>query len=284
VLVPPVSAGNPLTAGIEEAIVQANATVESLNEVDNLKAGATALLVARSGARTLPLVAVQTFGKGRVLGVASDTFWRWGTRPEPLHTAYGTFWRQAVRNLTGQIEGGQNLSVKWNREYYRPGEQATGTIRVIGVANAEAVRFNATLTNRDQAIPIAVEPTPGETNTFTASLLFHERGQYGFRLVCYRADRILESYEKTFSVAPAATEGSRLELDETFLKQLAERGGGTFVREHDANRIREGLTSNVNDTTIVLESSLAEAGPWFFLITLGVLIFEWALRRWMNLI
>jgi uncharacterized membrane protein len=284
VLVPPASAGHPLTAGIEEAVVQANATVDSLNQVDSLKPGATSLLVARSGARSLPLVAVQPFGKGKVLAVASDTFWRWGTRPEPLRTAYGTFWRQAIRNLTGQTEGGQNLSVKWDREYYRPGEPATGTIHVLGVANTEVLRFSASLTSGNQIVPVVVEPAAGETNAFVINLRFRQRGEDSLRLVAYRSDRVLETYEKTFVVAPLAPEGSRLELDETFLARLAERGGGIFVRERDAGRIVEGLGTGLSDKTVLLESSLAEAGPWFFLTVLVVLLLEWSLRRSMNLI
>jgi uncharacterized membrane protein len=284
VLVPPGSAGHPLTAGIEEAVVQAAATVESLNQIDSIKPGATLLLAARSGLRTMPLIAIHTFGKGKVLAVASDTFWRWGTRPEPLRSAYGTFWRQAVRNLTGQTEGGQNLSIKWNREYYRPGEQAVGAIRVTGVANTDVLRFSASLTHLNQSASVTVEPAPGETNSFLLNLRFRERGEYGLRLVVYRSDRVLESYEKTFTVAPVAPEGSRLEVDETFLKRLAERGGGVFVRERDADQIRERMTAGGTEKNVVLESSLIEAGPWFFLIVLAVLISEWALRRSMNLI
>ena len=117
--------------------------LDSVNQVADLKPGATALLTARLGAREVVVIAVLPFGKGKVLGIASNTLWKWATQPEPLRAAYGLFWRQAIRHLTGKSEGGQNLAVSFDKDYYRPGEQALGEIRVT-TANAEALRATIT--------------------------------------------------------------------------------------------------------------------------------------------
>jgi hypothetical protein len=280
---PPAASGHPMLAGVEEAVVRGSAVLESVNLVGELKPAATVLLNARVGPRSVPVVAFQPFGKGKVLALASNTLWKWATGREELRVAYGLFWRQALRNLAGKAEGGQNLGVKWDRAFYRPGEQALLTINVLGLPSAEGLRFTASLASTNQVTPITVEPLVGQPGAFTASLRFRQRGDYGFRLVAYRGERVLESYEKAFSVGPLAGEGSRLELNEAFLKRLAERGGGAYLREDQAGQLLEQVTAVLAQKSIRAESSLAEAGPYFALAFVLVLAMEWTMRRRMNL-
>ena len=153
--VPPTGMGNPILATVEDIVSRGDATLEAVNQVDELKPGATALLDARVNGRELAAVATQPFGKGRVMAIASNTFWKWAMQPDPLGSAYGLFWRQAVRQLTGKTEGGQNLDVHWDKDYYRPGELAAGEIRVVN-PNASAVDFTATLAGKGQPVPVTV--------------------------------------------------------------------------------------------------------------------------------
>jgi len=201
---------------------------------------------------------------------------------EPLRSAYGLFWRQAVRNLTGKTEGGQNLSVRWDKDFYRPGDQAAGEIRVLG-GGAGVLRFTASLSRKDVSQPLEVAPLPGQPQTYQVKPLFRDRGDYDFRLVAYQGDRVLEAYEKTFPIAPRVEEGSRLELDEVFLKHAATLGGGVYYREADAAQFIERIASRPLRKVAVEESSLVEAGPWFVLVFLAVLVLEWTLRRKVNL-
>jgi len=291
VRVPPMGLGNPILATVEEAVAQGGATLESVNVVSELKPGATPLLSAQIGSRDLSVAAVQPFGKGKVMAIASNTLWRWATQPEPLRSAYGLFWRQAVRVLTGKVEGGQNLAVRWDKDFYRPGEQAVAEIRVLG-SGVGVPRFTARLarlrgygeSGADQAAPPAgVEPTPGQPQTFQLKLRFRERGEFGLRLVAYQGDRVLETYEKNFSIAPLVAEGSRLEVDEPFLKQLAARGGGAFFREAEADGLVAHLADKHARRLTVQESSIVEAGPWFAGLFALVLVAEWVIRRKLGL-
>jgi uncharacterized membrane protein len=280
--VPPTGAGNPILATVEDIVARGDAALDAVNQLDELKPGATALLDARVDGRELAVVATQPFGKGKVMGIASSTLWKWAAQPEPLGSAYGLFWRQAVRILTGKTEGGQNLAVRWDKDFYRPGEMVTGEIRVLN-PKADALQFTATLTAKNQATPATVEPVAGQPQTFSVKLRFHERGDYNFRLVAYQGGRVLETYEKNFPVAPQAAEGSRLEVDDLFLKKLAESGGGAYFRENEAGRLPARFAVNNSHKVTVEESSLAEAGPWFLLVFLAVLVFEWILRRKLGL-
>jgi hypothetical protein len=280
-------------ATVEGILAQNQATLDSVNPVAEIKAAATPLLNARLGARELPVVALQPFGKGKVLGIASNTLWKWATQPEPLRSAYGLFWRQAIRNLTGKIESGHYLSVRFDKDFYRPGEPASVEIRVAG-ARPEPPRFNASLSltsplgpargGPDQPSPVPIEPLPGQSQAWHATLRFRERGEYVFRLVAYQNDRVLEVCEKNLAVAPLLPEGARLEIDEPFLRQLAQRGGGAYFRETEANQLLQHLGGQRTRQVTVQESSLVEAGPWFLLALLAILLLEWILRRKMGLL
>jgi hypothetical protein len=253
-----------------------------LNRVGELKPNATPLLTAQLGERAVAVVAMQPFGKGKVLAIATDTLWKWALQPEPLRSAYGLFWRQAVRNLTGKTEGGQNLAVRWDKDFYRPGDEAVGEIQVLG-GGAGVLRLTATLSSKGQSAAIAVSPEPGQAQSFQVKPRFRERGEYDFRLVASQGDRVLETYEKNFPIAPLVEEGSRLELDEVFLKRLAGLGGGVFLREDQAGQFLEQAVAGHLRKVAVEESALVEDGPWFVVVFLVVLVVEWTLRRKFNL-
>ena len=279
VSIPAAGQGHPIVAGLAESL-----TLSSVNSPGGLKAGATALLSVNLGGRTVPVVAVQPFGKGRVLGIASNTQWEWARQSEALRNSYGLFWRQAVRNLTGKTEGSRYLAVQWDQAQYRPGEQASVGIRLTGLAGNPPVRLSATLsyTNQPQSIP--VDPRPGRANEFVAQCRFKERGEYGFRVVAYQGEAVVDSYEKMVPVAPPLAEGSRLELDEAALKKLAESSGGAYFDETQAGEIGKTLAARFLEKSITTETPLVTAGPYFSVLVLVLCGIEWWLRRKVNLV
>ena len=279
VSIPPTGQGHPIVAGLTEPL-----TLSSVNSPGGLKAGATALLSVNLGGRTVPVVAVQSFGKGRVLGIASNTQWEWARQSDALRNAYGLFWRQTVRNLTGKTEGSRYLAVQWDQAQYRPGEQASVGIRLTGLAGNLPVRLSATLSFTSQLQSIPVDPRPGRANEFMAQCRFKERGEYGFRLVAYQGEAVVDSYEKLVPVAPPLAEGSRLELDEDALKKLSERSGGAYFHESQADEIGKTLAARFLEKSITTETPLVTAGPYFAMLVLALCGIEWWLRRKANLI
>ena len=279
VTIPGTGQGHPIVAGLDLPL-----TLSSANSPGALKPGATALLSANLGGHTVPVVAVQPFGKGRVLGIASNTQWEWARKSDALRNAYGLFWRQAVRNLTGKTEGSRYLAVQWDQEHYRPGEQATVGLRLTGLTGNQPVRLSATLSFNNQSQPIPVDPRQGRANEFVAQCRFKERGEYGFRLVAYQGEAVLDSYEKAVPVAPPLAEGSRLELDEEALKKLAEKTGGAYFHESQADEIGKTLAARFLEKAITTETPLVTAGPYFALVVLALCVTEWWLRRKVNLI
>lgn len=269
--------------GVEDQLIRQGAIIESVNLVGDLKVGAIPLLETRAAGRLITVVGMQNYDRGKVLGVASNTMWKWAAKSETLRAAYGIFWRQAIRHMTGKDEGGRVFKIKWDKEAYRPGEQAVPEIRVAGQQNVEGIRWVATQMYKKQTTPLTVEPIQGQTGAYFTKVRLRERGEYGFKLVAYRGENILESYEKVLRVAPMVDEGAHLELDEAFLTKLAERGSGVYYKEDQGDQLVKRITAGLWRKVVAVEASLVQTGPYFALLFVLILIVEWVMRRKQNL-
>jgi hypothetical protein len=281
------------------------AFIESINLSGSLRSGAVNLLDASVGNRTVSVVALQRFGQGQTMGVATNTLWKWTQVSDVLKQAYSHFWRQSVRNLSQWEEGERFVGVKWDKKGYRPGEQASATIRVAGRYNPGQLHLKATLTphklspneSREPAPnlqrpgsvsigaaqPVSVEPVMGRENTFRAEMVFSKRAEYLFEVQAYVGEKLLESYEKILVVGPGVNEGANLEVDHAFLDDLAMRSGGAYFRETDFENLVETLRSRIMNFAVSMEIPLVQDKYIYILIFLGILTLEWTMRRKMNL-
>jgi len=294
--------GQPSSAGFDKTgRWPAGATIESINLTGSLRSGAINLLDASVGSRPVSVVALQRFGQGQTMGVATNTLWKWTQASEVLKQAYSHFWRQSVRNLSQWEEGERFVGVKWDKKGYKPGEQASATIRVAGRYNPGQLHLKATLTPHPSSLvsrpsslvtgsgsigagqPVSVEPMMGRENTFRAEMVFSKRAEYLFEVQAYVGEKLLESYEKTLVVGPSVNEGANLEVDHAFLDDLAMRSGGAYFRETDFEKLVETLRSRVLDYAVSLEIPLVQDKYIYILIFLGILMLEWTMRRKMNL-
>lgn len=276
----PPAVSHPVLRGLPEALAGVP-PLASLNRPGPPRPGATVLLTAGSGAETVALAAVQPWGQGRVLGLASDTFWRLDRRG-PGPSAYGFFWRQALRWLAEQAEGGRVLKVSFDRARYRPGETALATVRLAG----EGVTPGLTARLAEEGggeRGLAVE-TSTEAGLSTIQIPFPRRGTWRLRLEASRDGQRIEDFEKTLVVAPTLDEGARLERDDAGLRGLAEARGGIFAGEEDPEPLLRWLAERVRSASIASTTSFAHGTPWFILLLVAALAVEWVLRRRRNLV
>ncbi|MDD2708237.1 MAG: hypothetical protein PHV34_09530 [Verrucomicrobiae bacterium] len=278
------SAQFPMMSGLKELLLQAGkANVESVNLPGSLRANAVPLLMANVGGKSVPIVALMNHGKGKVLGVATNTLWKWNGAGDVLRAAYGRFWRQGIRQLANQTEGGQNLSVQWNQEIWRPGQTAEARIVVTTAVAADKLRLTASLARDNQQEPLDLAPVPGLPGAYAAKTGLLTRGTYAFRLVAYQGNATLGSYEKKLVVAPAVDEGTHLEINNAFLENLAAKGAGLFARENELPKMADQLSRIVQKQTRT-EIPLTHAGYVFPLLLLILMVAEWMIRRRANLV
>ncbi len=281
----PLSAANhSIISEVSELIGQApKAAIDSINLCGPLRPGAINLLDASVAGRTVPVVALQRYGQGQTMAVATNTLWKWTRASKALQQAYGHFWRQAVRSLSQWEEGQRFLAVAWDQSSYRPGEQAQTTIRVAGRYNPGQLHLKATLKADEEPKPVSVKAIIGRENTFDAEMVFSKRAEYLFEVQAYLGEKLLESYEKTLVVGPSLNEGANLQVDHAFLDNLATASGGAYFRESDFEKLTEMLRSRIMEQAISMEIPLVQDRYIYLLIFLGILILEWTVRRKMNL-
>ena len=287
VSVPPSAEQNPAVAGLGEVLefggsnrTSTALAVTSVNTPGEPLPGAEVLLEATAAGRKAPLVLEQRYGKGRVLTMASNTSWLWAREPGASALFYRRFWRQAVRAVSGQTEGGRVLQVSWNKTAFRPGDRMVGTVRVPGMSDA---RVRATVTGADGALrPLPVAGP--ENGAWQVEWLLESRGVWTIQIMAERGAETLDVYRRTMTVSPLPDEGSRLARQDAELTRLALRGHGVYVPEEQADTLRAQLAAYLRPIARVENRSLVSDGPWFLLLVVLTALAELALRRRLNLL
>jgi hypothetical protein len=255
------------------------AAVDSVNLVGALKPGATALLETVIDGRPQPLVAIQAFGKGKVAAIATNTLWRLARSGAEGNSAYGRLWRQLVRHAADVGDQSHLVRVQWDKEHYRPGDEAAPTITVL-TSGASPARLAATLAGEGgEAHALAVESLPGQVGSARTRLHFPERGDYRFRLVVYQDERVADTYDKLLVVAPRLGEGNRLRVDDAMLRAATAAIGAAYAPEFQAEQVLAKLQGTLAGRPTVSEASLVNGNPWYLAGVLALLVTEWVLRR-----
>jgi hypothetical protein len=285
VSIPREGAAHPVVAGLEPLLAQErDISVESLNRPGPLRPAAEALLTATAGDAPVALLAVQPYGKGRTGALASNTLWKWARRSKPLGDAYGLLLRQWVRWAAGESDGGRLIAVRWDRDRYRPGEEATAVITLAG-KETEGATVTATVAGpggRTDSLP--VEPQAGARDAYRLRVPFQGRGLYTVTLAAARSGVVLETVSKAWPVMPFLPEGARLSPDEAWLERLAARGGGAYAPDANAHALVARVRQAAAGHSVTLELPIAQTGPWLALVFFAALATEWILRRRLNLI
>jgi len=292
VMVPPEGVEHSLMSATADILRETTSPVlDSINPVGRLRSGALSLMNASAGGETVAVVALQSYGAGRALGLATDTLWRWGRQQGKISRAYGQFWRDATRYMCGDFDGSTYLTVKWNRDRYRPSEQAVVDIRVAGRHTAGEIRLTGTTKHAGESEELSIEPVAGAGNMFRTRVFFPSRGEYVFSLHAKVAGEPLDAYERTLHVGAAQNEGAELAVDDVFLERLARRGGGYYRPEDQVDELTERVRAMVlasaspHNLPLVSEPDILYGTlPVYILVVMLILVGEWILRRRMNLL
>jgi uncharacterized membrane protein len=273
------------TSGLREDLgASGGASLDSLNQPGGLRPGAIALLNAAISDRTESVVAWQRYGNGQVLGIATNTMWKWAAAGSETRALYGRFWRQAVRGVTKKLEGGSMLGIHWNQEQYRPGEQAVVEVHLRAAGDAGAIRLVGSISGPGGDHDVNLSPVMGQADLYTAKISLAQRGDYTFRLSAYAGANLAESYERVLPVEPMLEEGASPELKEAYLREIAARANGVYAYEKDLDPVRAFLRERIVSQQSAVVVPLVNFWNVFPVLVLLILIGEWLWRRRLNLI
>ncbi len=275
--------------------------LDGANRVRGAKPSAETLLIhpaEKAGLSPMPVVAAQSYGKGRVLALMADTTWKWKFQNEGrgLDSPYYRFWRQSVRWLAGRKDSGdagKELLSAWpDKVEYDPGESVLVEARVRhadGQPREDAV-VEMRLRPPASAIggageasgrplpPVRLERIPLSLGRYQGAFRPAAGGIYRAEVRAADAKGDIASVEFEFIVGRAAGEFDSVDIDELLLKGLAADSGGQFHAVTTAQRIPEELAARQRRIRYTDERDIWNT-PGFFLAFLVFVTAEWILRK-----
>jgi uncharacterized membrane protein len=229
----------------------------------------------------LPVAAVRSFGRGKVMLISTDSSWRWklGAAADPDAAGfYARFWTRAVQYLTGSLDLSK---VKFAPlpDRVPPREPARLSLRVFdegfGPASAADTRLSVTWTGPDgRAREAAARET--EPGAYAIELTGLTPGAHKVRASARVRGRPWGDDEVRFTWEPAQEEP----MDRGWLVKAAAAGGGKFL---DLSTARAEELLDLLPAPRPREETVRRLRPFVspsWLLLAGLLfLLEWALRR-----
>ena len=248
-----------------------------------VKPGASVLLEAKragAAAGTVPLLALQRYGRGQTLAFTATDTWRWRMKMDSKSNAHETFWRQLLRYLVSgtpnQIEvgGEQDVYVMDDTvrvvadirdKHYNPVNDARATARITKPSGATLdvpLRFTSI----------------NEANVYTGEFKADELGQHGIELIAASGSIGQAGAKSTVLVSDLNREFYSAAQNSDLLKRIAAETGGKYYQLADLQSLLDDLTYRKTPYSERVTKDLWDMPINFFLIV-GLLSAEWFLRK-----
>lgn len=260
--------------------------LRTLNSVGSLKPGASELLsVKTSQGEQRPALVTQRFGKGRTGALLVGDLWRWKLhQASPDNEDLEKAWRQTIRWLVGDVpqrvrveairqQDDPNhpleIAVEVNDENFKPLDNASVSIEVS--------------TPTGETLTLTAEPKDAVSGQYAANYVPRTPGAYRAKVTARNPDGSeIKQTETGWVSEPAGDEFFTLKPNRDFLETMARESGGEMVSLSGLESFVRTLSNR--DIPVVEPKIHSVWHTWaVFLLAVGLLVFEWGLRRWKGL-
>jgi uncharacterized membrane protein len=240
-------------------------------------AAVLALTHTATGA-TVPLVAVQRYGRGRTLVFAGEGSWRWRMMMPASDRSYEAFWRQTLRWLAAgspePLDVGVPASLVPGAATHIDIRLRDDAFRAMPDAEARVSVRAPDGTLRD--LPATAEDRPD--GRWSASLRPEARGVHRVIVEARRGDAVVGAAEHLVMAGSHDPEFIDPRMNEAVLRRLSHESGGAYLEAREVGRLpallREGRTPPRSR-----EFRDVWHNGWAFAFLIGLLSVEWGLRR-----
>lgn len=187
----------------------------------------------------LIVLAEHTVGRGRVLFVGTDTFWKWQMRGEQSDdgkTPYALFWQQALRAMAAGhgIPGIVSLRLRGDPARAVPGGRVTLNAEIETEAPLLSPRIEGVITLPDQSSrPILFMPDPERPERFSSSFLAAATGRHLVSATLFSENAVVTETQAAFDVAPPARDDDGQAIQYANLRRIATQTGGRHIERDD---------------------------------------------------
>ncbi len=256
------------------------------NYVGRLKPAATLLLqhpVDTSNFGPRVIMAVQSFGRGKVLAFTSDVTPNWGEqfqgwKDEKEGWLYARFWRGALKWLTENRIREKSSPLQMSRE------------PLLAESGREVV-FKAALPNWDFIDGVLrMEVLKGKDTVHSEVFKdFHQKeiswqvpgleaGDYLLKAVLSAKGQIPVTVEMPFTVHPSREESRHLEASPQTLKDLASQTQGVYLPFKEIKNLNTAA-AKIRKINLRRRSAPYWSQWWIYLLLIAILCFDWFLRK-----
>lgn len=282
---------HPLTnlAGGElenKSLWQGIGVLENYNQVLRVKPDAV-VLVEHTQSNPGTLIAVREVGKGRVLMIATDSFWRFRFEQEGQEGQtkyYQLFWERALRWLVKDPEM-KNHSLSLFKDKYQPGEDINIYFNVQDRSYQPV--SGATVSLKAVQAPEGCSPAemPGEEiapGKYQFKLNLNCPGGYKLQAIAEKEGLVAGTDEAVLAVEKDSQELQDLSIRKDLMELLARAGDGELLKIPDSPAKMKFPDINLEE--IIGAKDIPVWNNWLTL-TIFVLLFGifWAVRRYYSL-
>jgi hypothetical protein len=243
------------------------------------KPGATVLAQINAGARKLPLLVTQNYGRGRTAVMATSGTWRWQMSQPLGDTAHDAFWQQLLRWLVlespGQVvvtagsqtlmdDGHIQLSANVRDKQYLPAPDAKVTAHLIGPDGISAM--------------VDMAPEVNNPGVFHAAWNAEKAGSYLAEVSAQRRSEDLGTGTLPFQRIDGLAENFHTVQNRELLEKLASETGGRYWKPDELNRLPNEISYSDAGISVRDIKELWNM-PIVFLWLLLLMAAEWLLRR-----
>lgn len=243
------------------------------------KPGANVLLNASVGTDNYPLLTHQRYGAGNTYLLASSGTWRWQMQLPFEDQRHETFWRQLLISMAASAP--QQIQASTDRQIYNDEARIAITSKLFDK------EFNpmpnsiveATLTAPDGSKSnIALNASTEEAGIYSGIADATQTGSWQIDITAKdpNSDQVSTATQWVYREDGTAEQYS-LAQNDTLLKRIAGTTNGKYFSLENAGDVAQTLRTS--RTGIVREQSLPLwNAPLFFLLLIGLKLFEWLLR------
>ncbi len=271
---------HPILAGCEEKFTADPRLAELSGRVltGTRKFGTTVLAEGNEA----PVIAVQNYGKGRVMLITADNTWQWYMRCRKLgHSSlYAKFWLQSIQWIAGfeSVEKEKHFPIVFytEKDYYNVAEEIKFELQT----TEDIKDIDVYLKRDDQDMAeVKLEPAGEDGGRYSSSITLNEMSDYEIE-VSYQG----EKRSVRVVVGERLKEILETRLNDELLKRIAYSSGGKYF---DISA-RSGLIDAMRALVVKRREVEEELGiwdtPWPFVVFVLLVGTEWFLRRWRQLI
>ncbi|HKO20738.1 MAG TPA: glutamine amidotransferase, partial [Acidobacteriaceae bacterium] len=242
------------------------------------KPGATVLAQMNAG-KTMPLLVMQNYGRGKTAVLATSGTWRWQMSSPLGDPSHDLFWQQLLRWLAadspGQVqvtmpqqvlmdEGQVKLTAEVKDKEFSPAADAKVMAHVIGPGG--------------QSSMVEFAPMPNKPGMYEADWTAPKPGSYVAEITAGTGKDELGKDVVAFRRDDGVAENFRTEQNKALLQKLSEETGGRYWGPGDLDRLPGEISYSEAGISVRDTKELWDM-PAAFLLVLGLTAADWLLRR-----